>query len=125
MRTFAILGILTLASSQVWAHHSLAAEYDESKKITFTGALTAIDWRNPHGWLYLDVKDESGKVTKWQVELGSPNQMSRSGWNKDSVKIGEEIIVSNCNLAKDGSNTCSSRTFKFKDGRTVFSQGGR
>ena len=125
MRTFAMFGILALLASQSFAHHSLTAEYDESKKVTFLGALTAIDWRNPHGWLYLDVKDESGKITKWQVELGSPNQMSRSGWNKDSVKIGEEIQVIGCAVAKDGSNTCSTRTMKFKDGRPVFTQGGR
>ena len=117
-----LVGVLTATAS--WAHHSLAAEFDSSKPVNITGALTSIDWRNPHAWIYLDVKDEAGKVVKWQCELGSPNQMSRSGWSKDSVKIGEEIIVSGV-LSKDGTKTCSTRNVKYKDGRTVFSQGGR
>jgi len=113
-----------LATGAAWCHHSLAAEFDQSKPVNITGAVTSIDWRNPHAWIYLDVKDEAGKVVKWQCELGSPNQMARSGWKQDSVKIGEEIIVAGI-LAKDGTNTCSTRNVKYKDGRTVFSQGGR
>jgi hypothetical protein len=125
MRNLILKAAMAVAMcAPVWAHHSLAAEFDESKKVNLTGVFTSVDWRNPHAWLYLDVKDEAGKVVKWQCELGSPNQMSRSGWNKESVKPGEELIIAGI-MAKDGSNTCSTRNIKFKDGRTVFSQGGR
>ena len=124
MRLLALPLFAILTAGMAWSHHSLAAEFDQSKPVNFTGVFTSIDWRNPHAWIYLDVKDESGKVVKWQCELGSPNQMARSGWSKDSVKPGEEVIVSGI-MAKDGSKTCSTRNMKFKDGRTVFSQGGR
>ena len=125
MRSFLVLALSSLLmAGAAWGHHSLAAEFDSAKPVNITGAFTSIDWRNPHGWLYVDVKDAAGKVTKWQVELGSPNQMSRSGWSKDSVKVGEELVIAGI-MAKDGTNTVSSRNIKFKDGRTVFSQGGR
>ena len=125
MRTLLVLTLSALLSvSAAFGHHSLAAEFDSNKQVSITGTFTGIDWRNPHGWLYVDVKDAAGKLVKWQVELGSPNQMSRSGWSKDSVKVGEELVISGI-MAKDGTNTVSSRNIKFKDGRTVFSQGGR
>jgi len=124
MRLLALPLIAMLTAGMAWSHHSLAAEFDEKKPVNFTGTFTSIDWRNPHAWIYLDVKDEAGKVVKWQCELGSPNQMARSGWSKESVKPGEEIIVTGI-LSKDGTHTCSTRNMKFKDGRTVFSQGGR
>lgn len=107
-----------------WGHHAVAAEFDQSKPVALTGKITSIDWRNPHAWVYLDVKDESGAVVKWQCELGSPNQMTRSGWKQGDAKPGDEIVVAGI-LAKDGSKTCSTRNIKFKDGRVLFSQGGQ
>ena len=125
MRSFLVLALSgLLMADAAWGHHSLAAEFDSTKPVNITGTFASIDWRNPHGWLYVDVKDAAGKVTKWQIELGSPNQMARSGWSKDSVKAGEELVIAGI-MAKDGTNTVSSRNIKFKDGRTVFSQGGR
>ena len=103
-----------------WSHHSLAAEFDEKKPVNFTGTFTSIDWRNPHAWIYLDVKEEGGATAKWQCELGSPNQMTRAGWKPNDAKVGDELIVDGL-LAKDGSKTCSTRNVKFKDGRTLFS----
>ena len=61
------------------AHHSFAAEYDSNQPITLTGTLTKIEWTNPHGWVYLDVKGDDGKVTNWGVEFGSPNALLRRG----------------------------------------------
>jgi hypothetical protein len=84
--------------------------------------MTSLDWRNPHAWIYLDVKDEKGAIAKWQCELGSPNAMTRAGWNQEDVKAGMELILDGI-LAKDGSKTCSTRTVKDKDGKVVLSQG--
>ena len=103
------------------AHHSLAAEYDQKKPISLTGTLTKLDWRNPHAWIYMDVKNASGGVDKWECELGSPNAMTRAGFTQDSVKLGDEIVLDGI-LAKKGTNICSTRTVKSKDGRTVLSQ---
>lgn len=107
--------------TSLWAHHSLAAEYDQKKPVSLKGTLTKLDWRNPHAWIYLDVKNEGGATEKWQCELGSPNAMTRVGFSQDSVKEGEEITLDGL-LAKDGSKTCSTRVVKSKDGRTLLSQ---
>ena len=105
----------------LWGHHSLAAEYDQKKPISLTGTFTKLDWRNPHAWIYLDVKNASGAVESWRCELGSPNAMSRVGFNPDAVKEGEEIVLDGI-LAKKGANICSTRTVKSPDGRTILSQ---
>jgi uncharacterized protein DUF6152 len=110
-----------LGGNSLWAHHSLAAEFDSKKPISLTGTLTKLDWRNPHAWLYMDVKNSSGGIDKWECELGSPNAMTRAGFTQDSVKLGDEIVLDGI-LSKKGTNICSTRTVKGKDGRTVLSQ---
>ena len=110
-----------LAIPSAWAHHSLAAEFDSTKPISLTGTLISIDWRNPHAWIYMEVKGENGQVVKWQAELGSPNAMSRAGFGPDSVKPGDEIVLDGL-LAKDGSKTVNTRVVKSKDGKVLLSQ---
>jgi hypothetical protein len=105
----------------LWGHHSLNAEYDQSKPVTLTGTFTNLDWRNPHAWISLNVKNTSGGVDKWRCELGSPNAMTRVGFTRDSVKEGEEIVLDGL-LAKKGENICSARVVKSKDGRILLSQ---
>jgi hypothetical protein len=119
--TIVTLSLGLFGATSLWAHHSLAAEYDQKKHVSLTGTVTKLDWRNPHAWVYLDVKNASGVVEKWQCELGSPNAMSRVGFGPDSVKEGDEIVLDGL-LAKDESKTCSTRVLKSKDGRTLLSQ---
>ena len=122
LRLFLFLPCLALfAGSALQAHHSLAAEYDQSKKVSLTGTLVSIDWRNPHAWIYMNVKDETGAMVKWQCELGSPNAMTRQGWSQDAAKPGDELVIDGI-MAKDASKTCSTRNVKFKDGRVLWSQ---
>ena len=101
-----VLILLTVVA--VSAHHSFDAEFDRTKSVALTGVVTKVEWTNPHAWFYLDVKDESGKVTNWGFELGSPNSLMRSGWNRNSMKNGDVITVE-ASRAKDGSNNANAR----------------
>jgi len=97
------LGIATLVTVvPVSAHHSFSAEYDSKKVVTLTGTVTKVEWMNPHVYFYVDVVGEDGKVSNWAFEMGPPNGLQRSGWTRNTMKIGDEVIV-NGTLAKDGS----------------------
>jgi hypothetical protein len=101
------------------AHHSFAAEYDSNKKISITGMVTKVEWMNPHARFYVDVKDDSGKVTNWNFELGAIPVLLKQGWKKDSLKVGDQVSVDG-SRAKDGSNTANASRVMLPDGRRVF-----
>jgi hypothetical protein len=108
-----------LISMPLAAHHSFAAEYDSTKPINLTGTVTKIEWMNPHARFYMDVKDEDGKVTNWEFELGSPNGLIRQGWKRNAMKIGDVVIVE-AFAAKDGTSLGNARRVKLTDGRRLF-----
>jgi len=87
---------------------------DVNKPVTLTGAVTKVEWGNPHIWVYMDVKDERGVAQAWQCEGGAPNTLTRNGWSKDSLKTSEQITIYGY-LAKDGSKTCNLRTVTLPD----------
>ena len=100
---------IAVAATPAMAHHSFAAEFDATKQVNLTGSVTKVEWMNPHVWFHIDVKDETGKVTSWGVEMGSPNGLMRAGWSRTSMKTGDIVTVEG-SRAKDGSFNANART---------------
>jgi hypothetical protein len=115
----AVLGLL-VTSAPLLAHHSFAAEFDASKPLKLTGTVTKLEWTNPHTWFFVDVKGEDGKVTNWGFEMGSPNGLMRSGWTRNSMKVGDMVTVE-ASRAKDGSNNANAKSVTLAStGKTLF-----
>ena len=117
------LGLIIAAGSvPALAHHSFAAEYDETKPIKVTGIITKVEWTNPHVWYYVDVKGDDGKITNYGFSAGAPGQLMRRGIMKKSLEIGATITVEGFK-AKDGSTNGFGAKVTYPDGRMVFTAG--
>ena len=108
---------LLAQSAPLLGHHSFAAEFDANQPVKLTGAVTKVEWVNPHIWFYVDVKDETGKITNWAWEMGSPNVLLRLGWTRNSLKPGQVVTVEG-SRAKDGSNVANARSVML-DGKRI------
>jgi hypothetical protein len=94
-------------ASAALAHHSFSAEFDANKPVKMTGTVTSVEWRNPHVWFYVDVKDDGGNLSNWGFELASPNLLLRNGWTASSMKIGDIVMVE-AYQAKNGLNLANA-----------------
>jgi hypothetical protein len=99
------------------AHHSNAAQFDSTKRITLKGEVTKIEWTNPHAYIYINVKDASGKVVNYSLEGFPPNTLLRTGWSQKDLKQGDMITVEGC-VARDGSPILLAREVTLSDGMT-------
>ena len=114
---------LFLVPLAAFAHHSFASQFDSNKPITVRGTVAKLEWTNPHSWLYVDTKDESGKVVQWRCELVSPNQLKRRGLTINSIKAGDQVIIEG-SRAREGAfvgqpNTCHARAVKTGEGKPL------
>lgn len=116
-----VVGILPFLVFAVtaFAHHAFSAEYDAKKPVTLHGTLTKMEWVNPHGWFYIDVKGPDGKVVNWAIETASTNQLIRRGLRETDFPIGVEVSVEGYQ-ARNGTPTANAAKVRFKDGRDFF-----
>jgi len=117
--------LVVLGAGALWAvqpaqaHHAFAAEYDEKKPVTLTGIVTKMEWVNPHGWLFMDVKQPDGKVKRWTIETSGPSQLSRRGLKKADFTDGMSAVVKGYQGVKDPA-FANGRTLVLADGRSFY-----
>ena len=111
---------LVCSGAHVVAHHAFSSEYDEENVVTLTGTVTKIEWMNPHARFFVDVVDENKVVTNWSFELASPNSLTRSGWGRRTLSVGDTVTASGY-AAKSGLSMASTRSVTLADGRALFS----
>jgi hypothetical protein len=114
------LGAVFAVASPVFAHHSVSAEFDTAKPISFSGAVKQIDFGNPHIYTYVETKDETGKLVVYAVEGGSPNDLARKGFSKTSLKIGEMVNVKGVRAKNPTSMRIGNAQITKLDGSPVF-----
>lgn len=114
-----LCALLLFAAMPAPAHHAFAAEYDANQFVTVTGTVTKFEWTNPHSWLYVESKDESGNITEWAFEMGAPGPLIRRGWRKGELKEGDHVTIDGFR-SKDGRNVANAREVTLPDGRKLF-----
>ena len=120
-----LAGALIIAAIPAAAQHSISAEFDTTKPITFTGVVKRVDFLNPHIYTHVEVKNPDGTKTVYKVEGGPPNALYRQGWRKDTLKVGDTVTVSGVRAKLATSMNIGVATIKTSDGKTVFGTGGR
>jgi hypothetical protein len=123
----AALAVVLAAPVPITAHHSFQAEYDQTMPLKLVGTITKVVQENPHGWLYMDVKNERGKIVNWALELPAPNVVIRNGFDRSIYQTlmttGEQVTVT-AYAARDGSKHAWAGGLTRADGRTVITLSG-
>ena len=117
-RAVSMLFALLAAIAPTFAHHSVSAEFDVNRQLSYAGVVTKVEWTNPHIYFYVDVTDASRKVTNWAFEGAGPNTLARLGWRHDTLRVGDHVRVVAC-PARDGAAVASARKVILESGREV------
>ena len=108
---------LLLMGASASAHHSFSSEYDASKPVTLNGVVTKVEWMNPHVYFYVNVKDDTGKVNNWALEMGAPSGLQRQGWTRNTLQVGDTVKVEG-SAARNGTKLANARNV-YKDGKKM------
>jgi hypothetical protein len=119
-RIFSLLAAVLLLGGTAFAHHAFSNEFDDTKPVTLEGVVTQINWENPHVYFYVDVKESDGTVVNWACETRGPSGLARRGWKRDSLKIGDKVVVTGFR-ARNGTHTADGRQVSMADGRKILS----
>jgi hypothetical protein len=117
-----------LIGGTAWAHHPFAAEYDANKPAHLEGKVTKVNWANPHAFLTVEGKADDGKTERWQIELGSPNALTKHGWKRSMVNAGDEVTIKGW-YSRDGKHTINAEALKLNrtgrelDARSSYHEG--
>jgi hypothetical protein len=122
---FFVGSLLLAAGAPVAAHHSISAEFDPNKPITFTGTIKMVEWTNPHIYTHVEVKQPDGKVVEYRVEGGPPNSLYRQGWRKDTLKVGDTVTVKGIRAKSETSMNIGQATITTSDGKQIYGTGVR
>jgi hypothetical protein len=120
-RIFNLLAAVLLLGATASAHHAFSNEFDDTKPVTLEGVVTQINWENPHVYFYVDVKESDGTVVNWACETRGPSGLARRGWKRDSLKIGDKVVVTGFR-ARNGTHTADGRQVAMADGRKILSE---
>ena len=110
---------LVAVAAPARAHHAFASEFDAKKPVKFTGTVTKMEWINPHAWMHVEVKRPNGAVENWMIEAGSPNSLFRQGIDRNTVRVGMQVVVDGYQ-ARDGSRRANGRDVTLPEGRKLF-----
>ncbi len=116
-----LLFVLSVLAAPLYAHHGRGATFDMKKRVTLKGTVSRVDWRNPHVVIWMDVKDDAGKVTTWGFENAGVSQLAQEGYNRNTLKIGQPITAI-VNPAVNGAPTGIVVKVVLADGSEIMSR---
>ena len=114
----AAITALLLGAGSASAHHAFSRDFDSDKPVMLSGTVTKVQWSNPHVYAFIDVKDDNGKTANWKVEMGSPNDLTKAGWTRTRLKVGETITLNGWR-AKNGTNFANAEDMTMADGQKL------
>ena len=114
----AAIAALLLSAGTAYAHHAFSRDFDRDKPVTLNGTVTRVQWTAPHVYTYIDVKDDQGKTANWKVEMGSPTALTKAGWTRTKIKVGQMVTLTGWQ-AKNGTNFANAEEMTMPDGQKL------